>query len=337
MPGYNRRMTTTATASAPGSMLAAELAGLAPTDAARIIDAIAANYAPNTLHAYAWAWSHWAAWCAGRDLDPLPATPAAVCAYLAERAEQGIAFGTISLTCCAIAFEHRRAGAVDPTGHEAVRQVRRGLRRSLGTAPIRQARPLCVDEIRAIVTRIDRTSAQGARDAALILLGFASALRRCELAALTLADVQSKPAGLLITIRGSKTDPDRRGQVVGVAHGRHPATDPVAALGAWLVARGTTPGPLFTSMRPGGPDLQPISGDAIARILRARAGAAGLPTARITGHSLRAGHATSAALAGVGVDRIAAQTRHRRIDVLIERYIRPIEALRTTSSSHLGL
>jgi hypothetical protein len=135
VPGYNRRMTTTATPSAPGSMLAAELAGLAPTDAARIIDAIAANYAPNTLHAYAWAWSHWAAWCAGRDLDPLPATPAAVCAYLAERAEQGIAFGTISLTCCAIAFEHRRAGAVDPTGHEAVRQVRRGLRRSLGTAP----------------------------------------------------------------------------------------------------------------------------------------------------------------------------------------------------------
>jgi hypothetical protein len=45
-------------------MLAAELAGLTPTDAGRIIDAIAANCAPNTLHAYAWAWSHWAAWCA---------------------------------------------------------------------------------------------------------------------------------------------------------------------------------------------------------------------------------------------------------------------------------
>lgn len=192
-------------------------------------------------------------------------------------------------------------------------------------------------EIRAIVTRIDCTSAQGARDAALILLGFASALRRSELAALTLADIAAKPAGLLLTIRGSKTDPDRRGQVVGVAHGQHPATDPVAALATWLSHRGTAPGPLFTSMRLGAPALQPITGDAIAKILRARAGAAGLPTARITGHSLRAGHATSAALAGVGVERIAAQTRHRRIDVLIERYIRPIEALRTTSSRHLGL
>jgi hypothetical protein len=78
-------------------------------------------------------------------------------------------------------------------------------------------------------------------------------------------------------------------------------------------------------MRPGGPPVRPISGNAIARILRDRAGAAGLPTTWITGHSLRAGHATSAALAGIGVERIAAQTRHKRIDVLIERYIRPIE------------
>lgn len=316
---------------------AVELAGLTPTDAARITEAIAANYAPNTLHAYAWAWSHWFAWCAGRGLESLPATPAAVCAYLTERAEQGVAFGTLSLTSCAIAFEHRRAGAVDPTGDEAVRQVRRGLRRSLGTAPVRQARPLSVAEIREIVTRIDRSSAQGARDAALILLGFASALRRSELAALTLADIAAKPAALLLTIRSSKTDPEGRGQVVGVAHGRHPGTDPVAALATWLSFRGTAPGPLFTSMRLGCPTLQPITGGAIAKMLRARAGAAGLPTARITGHSLRAGHATSAALVGVGVERIAAQTRHRRIDVLIERYIRPIEALRTTSSRHLGL
>lgn len=274
---------------------------------------------------------------AGRDLDPLPATPAALCAYLTERAAQGVAFATLSLASCAIAFEHRRAGLADPTTDEAVGLVRRGLRRSMGVAPSRQARPLSVAEIRRIVTGIGRDTAPGARDAALILLGFASALRRGELAALTLADLEPKPAGLLLTIRGSKTDPDGRGQVVGVAHGRHPATDPVAALADWLNVRGTAPGPVFTSMRPGGPALRPISGNAIARILRDRAGAAGLPTARITGHSLRAGHATSAALAGIGVERIAAQTWHKCIDVLIDRYIRPVHALQTTSSRDLGL
>lgn len=106
-------MTTTPdTPSAPPSAqsTAVELAGLTPTDAARITGAIAATYAtyaPNTLHAYAWAWRHWTSWSAGRGLDPLPATPAAVCAYLTERAAHGVSFGTISLTCCAIAFQHR--------------------------------------------------------------------------------------------------------------------------------------------------------------------------------------------------------------------------------------
>ena len=47
-------------------------------------------------------------------------------------------------------------------------------------------------------------------------------------------------------------------------------------------------------------------------MLRRRARDAGLAAERITPHSLRAGHATEAALAGVALDRIAAQTRHRR-------------------------
>jgi len=312
------------------------LAGLTETDAARITTAIAANHAESTLAVYACAWRRWEAWCVGRSLESLPGAPAAVCAYLTERAAQGISFGTIEVACCAVAHQHRSHRVLDPVAHEAVRQVRRGLRRTLGTAPRRQAHPLSVAEIRRIVTAIDRSTPQGARDAALILLGFASALRRSELAALTLDDLEAKPTGLLLRIRHSKTDQDCRGQIVGVARGDHARTDPIAALVTWLAHRGANPGPLFTSMR-GGLNPGPISGNAIARILKARAEAVGLPTERITGHSLRAGHATAAALAGVGVDRIAAQTRHRRIDVLIERYIRPIQALETSSSRDLGL
>lgn len=310
--------------------------GLTEADALRIRTAIAANHAETTLTVYACAWRQWEAWCLGRNLESLPGSPAAVCAYLTERAAQGISFATLEVACCAVAHQHRSHGLEDPTRREAVRQVRRGLRRTLGTAARRQAHPLSAAEIRRIVTDIDRTAAQGARDAALILLGFASALRRSELAALTLTDVETKPAGLLLRIRHSKTDQDGRGQVVGVAYGQHTETDPIAALGTWLAHRGTHPGSLFTSMR-GGLNPAPISGNAISLMLRARAAAVGLPSERITGHSLRAGHATTAALAGVGVERIAAQTRHRRIDVLIERYIRPIQALQTTSSRDLGL
>jgi len=58
---------------------------------------------------------------------------------------------------------------------------------------------------------------------------------------------------------------------------------------------------------------------------------------RITAHSLCASHATTAALAGVRLHCIAAQTRHKDISVLVNRYIRPLEALATTSSRDLGL
>ncbi|OJV83371.1 MAG: hypothetical protein BGO37_08805 [Cellulomonas sp. 73-92] len=218
-----------------------------------------------------------------------------------------------------------------------MRQVRLGLRRLIGAAPRRQARPLQTDDIRRIVTAIDRTTPKGARDAAIILLGFASALRRSELAALTVSDIEHQPGGVVVTVSRSKTDQEGEGQRVAVVNGQHAVTDPVAALNEWLDRRGRAPGPLFTSLQRGTVSLHPISGQAIAIALRNRARAAGFDAARITPHSLRAGHTTSAAVAGVSLDRIAAQTRHKRLSTLIERYIRPAQALEYTSSRDLGL
>lgn len=85
---YNRRMTTTIDAP---SALANDLEGLTETDAARITAAIAANCAPTTLHAYAWAWSHFATGCRRPRPGPAARHPATVCANLTERADQASA------------------------------------------------------------------------------------------------------------------------------------------------------------------------------------------------------------------------------------------------------
>ena len=311
--------------------------GLTVDEAVRISEAITAAHAESTRTVYDFAWSQWEHGCSGRGATPLPAEPALICAYLTERAADGLSVGTIDLACGAIAYRHRMHGLRDPVLTEGVRQVRRGLRRIIGTAPRRQARPLGTGEIRQIVQDIDRSTALGARDAAIILLGFASAMRRSELTALTVADVESQPGGILLTIRRSKTDQYADGQVVAVAHGQHAVTDRIAALDAWLGHRGPDPGRLFTSMRNQTVTREPISGEAISIVLRKRARAAELAAERITAHSLRAGHATSAAVAGVALDRIAAQTRHKRLSTLLERYIRPAQALDLTSSRDLGL
>jgi integrase len=149
--------------------------------------------------------------------------------------------------------------------------------------------------------------------------------------------MESKPGGLLLHVRQSKTDQHAEGQVVAVACGQYADTDPLATLDAWLDCRGREAGPLFTSMRNKAVTDERVSGNAIARMLRNRARDAGLPAERITPHSLRAGHATTAAVAGVSLDRIAAQTRHKRLSTLLERYIRPAQALDLTSSRDLGL
>ena len=201
-----------------------------------------------------------------------------------------MSYSTITGACSAIGYRHRDQGLADPTAHQVVARVRRGLRRIVGVAPRRQARPLTTGDVRQILTRIDRATAPGARDAALILLGFSATLRRSELAALELGDVASKPAGLLLTVRRSKADPHSAGQIVAVAAGRHADTDPVAALEQWLVVRGAQPGPLLTRVRyPDRVTCEAISGQAVATVIRSRAEAAGLPGLRITGHSLRAG------------------------------------------------
>lgn len=117
----------------------------------------------------------------------------------------------------------------------------------------------------------------GARDRALILLGFASALRPGELAALTLADLEPHPAGLLLHVRRSKTDQEARGQVVAVAPGHHAATCPLAALDAWLHRRGPVPGPVFVALRNRHtPNGESISATAASKIVTRRARAAGL-------------------------------------------------------------
>lgn len=314
--------------------------GLTTEDVARIGAAYAAAQSPDTRRVYAQAWRQWERWCTHRDLSPLPADPHHLCAYLTERAATGTAVATLAVACSAIGHCHRSRDLPDPTAHPTLRQVRAGLRRHYGTAPRRQAWPLTVTELRQVLARTDRTDPTrpiGVRDAALILLGYAGALRRSELVALTLADVEHHPAGLLLHLRRSKADPDGHGHQVGIAHGQHSVTDPVTALDAWLTLRGHHPGPLFTRVYGSNIHPDPLTGNTIARMLRTRAQTAGLPADRVTGHSLRAGHATTAALAGVSLDRIAAQTRHRDLSVLIDRYIRPLDALVHTSSRDLGL
>lgn len=134
------------------------------------------------------------------------------------------------------------------------------------------------------------------------------------------------------------SDQDGHGQLVGVARGQHRQTDPLRALDAWLTTRPAGPGALFTRVYASGTaTTERIGPRAVSRLVQARAITAGFDGIGVTGHSLRAGHATTAAVNGAPIDRIAAETRHRDPGTLLDHYIRPAEALTNSTSHDLGL
>ena len=159
------------------------------------------------------------------------------------------------------------------------------------------------------------------RDRALLLLGLASGLRRSELVAIDRQDVEPVRQGIIIHLRRSKTDQDGAGRKIGIPHGRT-RWCPVAALDTWLAALGISDGAIFRSVDRHGrvPDGR-LSGEAVSLVVRERVAEAGLDPARYSGHSLRAGLATSAAQADVSTWKIRAQTGHAS-DVMLGRYIR---------------
>jgi integrase len=116
----------------------------------------------------------------------LPAGAETVALYVAALAKVAKP-ATIDLRLAAISAAHRAAGHDSPTKEEAVRLVRRGVRRTLGTAQ-GQVRPVTVPDLRAMLQGLG-TDPAGCRDRALLLLGFAGALRRSELVSLDVTDI----------------------------------------------------------------------------------------------------------------------------------------------------
>jgi integrase len=107
---------------------------------------------------------------------------------------------------------------------------------------------------------------RGLRDRALLLLGFAGALRRSELVALNVEDLEETAEGSLVRIRRSKTDQEGSGDFVSIPHGSR--LRPVAGVKAWLQAAGIIQGPIFRSIKKGGSvTLERLSDRSVAQIV----------------------------------------------------------------------
>ncbi|KFL28873.1 integrase [Devosia sp. 17-2-E-8] len=232
------------------------------------------------------------------------------------------AVATISRMLSALSKAHRSAGHTDPTKEEIVRATMAGVRRINGSAQ-RQARPILRDELFAMLDRLgDRP--KDIRDRAILLLGFSTAMRRSELVALDVEDVEASTRGLTVTVRRSKTDQEGHGRLIAIPPGRTRHC-PVKALAEWTAFAQLQSGPIFRGVDKHGHILDHrISGEAVSLVIKTRMEAAGYDPNGFSGHSLRCGFVTATALAGAASHKIRETTGHKS-EASMARYLRQVD------------
>lgn len=292
--------------------------------------------AENTRKAYRKAWVCFADYCRRTGIsDPFAASPETVANFLICRATkpdprsgQVLSMGTVALYASAITKQFSTAGVASPAHHPTVTATLRGLARIKGTPP-RQVMALREDHIEAMLAQCPATLI-GIRDAAVLALGFAAALRRSEICALRVSDIhiltaqEKGPKRMFLTVRRSKTDQVGNGQKIAVPEGK--VIRPIQRVEMWLSESRIERGPLFRSMKRGGRvQGKPLHHSNIPRLLKHYASQIGLDPKQVSGHSLRAGFVTSAAAHHARLDKIMAVTRHRNASSVM-KYVRDADA-----------
>jgi integrase len=280
---------------------------------------VEAASSPNTRRAYAADWKHFCDWLRRQNLVPMPPDPETVGLYITACASGGVsprkgtegrkdAVSTIERRLSSLTWNYAQRGLALDRKHRAIATVMAGIRNAHARPP-RQKEALLPEDLVAMLETLERGTLRGLRDRAMLLLGFAGALRRSEIVGLDCGRDQTEDGrgwieifpgkGILVTLRG-KTG----WREVEIGPGSADITCPVVALETWLNLARIARGPLFRRITGQGKKVgtERLKDQEVARLVKRTALAAGVrgdlteaERARLfAGHSLRAGLASSA-------------------------------------------
>ncbi|MDQ0322140.1 integrase [Pararhizobium capsulatum DSM 1112] len=282
--------------------------------AGRARDYVEAASSGNTRRAYASDWKQFAGWCRRQGLSPLPPDPQLVGLYITALASGTVSAGTkpssvstIERRLAALSWNYTQRGQPLDRKDRHIATVLAGIRNTHGRPPV-QKEAVMAEDVIAMLETLDRGTLRGLRDRAMLLLGFAGGLRRSEIVGLDVGRDQTEDGrgyveildkGILVTIKG-KTG----WREVEIGRGSSDATCPVAALQMWLSLARIPHGPLFRRVTGQGKAVgaDRLNDQEVARLVKKAAIAAGVRgdlsererAFRFSGHSLRAGLASSA-------------------------------------------
>ena len=306
-------------------------AGLTGADAGNLKAVLTHEVARNTVRNYRIQWRRFIAWALRKDMPALPASPAQVAAYLAERIEEhGHRPATLRAAAAAIAFVHRTAGLADPCASAEVKRTLRGATRKAGRGQ-KQAEGLTAEVLGVIregahtprrgrggrLESLQTAASRGDLDIALISLMRDAMLRISEAAGLTWRDIEAEADGSgRLLIRRSKTDPEGEGAVLFVSA-------PTMAALRRIRNRALDADSVF-GLRP----------NQLSKRIKRAAQGAGLGSG-FSGHSPRVGMARDLARAGIELPSLMTAGRWRT-PVMPAHYIRNESAGRGAVAQFYG-
>ncbi|MCO5144882.1 MAG: site-specific integrase [Aquamicrobium sp.] len=268
----------------------------------------------NTRRAYGADWKHFSGWCRRQGLAPMPPSAQTVGLYITACAAGTVSgdgkpnsVSTIERRLSSLSWNYAQRGLVLDRKDRHIATVMAGIR-NRHAAPPRQKEAILPEDLIAMLETLDRGTLRGLRDRAMLLLGFAGALRRSEIVGLDVGRDQTEDGrgwveildkGALVTLRG-KTG----WREVEIGRGSSDMTCPVVALETWLHFARLGHGPLFRRVTGQGRKVgaERLNAQEVARLVKRAALAAGVRgdvaegrrAGLFAGHSLRAGLASSA-------------------------------------------
>ena len=131
---------------------------------------------------------------------------------------------------------HKIKGHYLDTKHPIISENLLGIKRKKGSIQIGK-KPILINDLKKIIQAIDQDKKSELvilKNKTLILLGFSGGLRRSELVALYLEDIDFVKEGVKILVRSSKTDQSGGGFVKGIPFFINPQFCPVISLKKYI-------------------------------------------------------------------------------------------------------
>lgn len=296
--------------------------------------------AENTRRAYASDWADFVNYCERHNFPYLPSTDRAVELYISYlayvRQPKALNQSTIARRLAAIAAKHRDSGFISPTEMPVVKKAWEGIRRALRTKP-KPKKALELEPLLALVGSFGDTKPIDVRDRAILLMGFAGAMRRSEIAGVRTEHLTFEDRGVVVNLPYSKTNQEGEPEHIAIEYGKNAPTCPVRALRHWLdVARIGSDFVFRRVDRHNNILTEPISPAAVAIVVKRRARIAGLDPEQVAAHSLRSGFVTTSRKLGIADFIIRRTTRHKQ-STMLDRYTHARNLWDENASGKIGL